>query len=113
MSMSSVAPAASSKSARNRAEQLALDHARVKLVALRMRQIQAEPGVATPGVTELLRRENFLDVRMLPRGARQRQRLITEQKRLGCYVEFSRGAITALSDRVLPTVIRRRYASGA
>ena len=112
MSMSSVTPSASSKSARNRAQQLTLDHARVKLVAERTRENQVELGAATPGVTELLRRERFLDVRMLPRGARHRQRLITEQKRLGCYVEYSRGAITALSDRVLPTVNRRRYASG-
>jgi hypothetical protein len=107
MSMTSGAEEPRQNRSTDRAQELILDAARIRLIARRIREIDFEQAVASSTIAELLRRERFLAVRTLPRGARHRQRLISEQERQHAYADFARGTLTALSDRVLPAVGRR------
>jgi Glycosyl transferase family 2 len=96
----------------NRKQQAILDAARLRLVAERIRGMDAEHAGSSAAIAELLRRERFLAVRSLRRGTRHRQQLISEQERQGAYAEFSRGRLTALSDRFLPLSSRHGYSDG-
>ena len=81
-----------------RRRQLALDHARTKLVAERLREKEATPSCREDAVHELLLRESFLDVRVLPRGEPRRRVQVLRELLLGHYSRFARGVLTAAKD---------------
>lgn len=80
------------------AEDLRLDHARVHLVAERLRAAQAIAACRPNAVRELLDLEEFLEVRVLPRSTPGRRARVVRQVRRGAYSRFARGLRTAALD---------------
>lgn len=84
----------------SRGAQLLRDHARVALVADRIRTA----SVHTRTAEELFDRECLLAARALPRSA-GRARQIWRQLKRGAYHRYSSGTLTALSDLLSPPIL--------
>lgn len=79
-------------------DQLAVDRARVQLVADRVRGTEAVVRGRPDAVEELFALDSFLGVRSLPRDAAGRRRRVLGKLREGAYARFAGGLRTALLD---------------
>ena len=98
MSMTGTPDVAGDGALGSRAAALIRDHARVKLVAGRIRHRDAAGRCRPEALAELLALEEFLERRILPRGTAGRRSGVIRSLLAGHYSRFARGWRTAAKD---------------